>query len=48
MTFCFTSDRDAMPDPEFYEECLAGAIQELLEASTAQQAAAGAKLVRNK
>jgi len=33
VTFCFTADRDAMPDPEFYEECLAGAIDEFLAAA---------------
>jgi len=33
VTFCFTADRDAMPDPEFYEECLAGAVDELLIAA---------------
>ena len=33
VTFCFTADRDAMPDPEFYEDCLAGAIDELLAAA---------------
>ena len=31
VTFCFTADRDALPDPEFYEDCLAGAVDELLE-----------------
>ena len=31
VTFCFTADRDALPDPEFYEACLAGAVDELLE-----------------
>lgn len=46
MTFCFTSDRDAMPDPEFYEECIAGAIHELLEASEAAQAATAEKPVK--
>ena len=33
VTFCFTADRDAMPDPEFYEDCLAGAIDELVAAA---------------
>lgn len=37
ITFCFTADRDAMPDPEFYEDCLAGAVDELLAASKAAQ-----------
>ena len=27
---CFTSDRDMMPDPEFYEECLVASFEELL------------------
>lgn len=30
MTFCFTADRQAMPDPELYEECLAGAVEEIV------------------
>lgn len=29
MTFCFTADRAAMPDPEFYERCLTESIDEL-------------------
>ena len=36
VTFCFTADRDAMPDPELYEACLAGAVDELLEAARAR------------
>ena len=36
VTFCFTADRDALPDPELYEACLAGAVEELLEASRAR------------
>jgi hypothetical protein len=31
---CFTADRDMMPDPEFYEECLEESFAELLEAAT--------------
>jgi diacylglycerol O-acyltransferase / wax synthase len=31
---CFTADRDMMPDPEFYEECLEASFVELLEAAT--------------
>ena len=31
--FCFTADRDAMPDPEFYEDCIAGAVDELVTAA---------------
>ena len=31
--FCFTADRDALPDPEFYEDCIAGAIDELVAAA---------------
>ncbi|MET0663127.1 MAG: wax ester/triacylglycerol synthase domain-containing protein, partial [Ilumatobacteraceae bacterium] len=34
--FCFTADRDALPDPEFYEECIAGAIDDLVAAAQAQ------------
>ena len=34
-TFCFTADRDAMPDPELYEDCLAGAIDDLATAAKA-------------
>ena len=33
VTFCFTADRDAMPDPELYEDCLADAVEELREAA---------------
>ena len=33
VTFCFTADRDAMPDPEFYEKCLASSVDELLLAA---------------
>lgn len=33
VTFCFTADRQAMPDPEFYEDCLTGAVDELLDAA---------------
>ncbi len=33
VTFCFTADRDAMPDPEFYEDCIAGAVDELVTAT---------------
>jgi WS/DGAT/MGAT family acyltransferase len=36
VTFCFTADRDAMPDPELYEECLSGAVEELLRAARAR------------
>ena len=31
--FCFTADRDAMPDPEFYEDCIAGAVDDLVSAT---------------
>jgi diacylglycerol O-acyltransferase / wax synthase len=31
--FCFTADRDALPDPEFYEDCIAREVDELLTAS---------------
>ena len=31
--FCFTADRDAMPDPEFYEDCIGGAVDELVAAA---------------
>lgn len=34
VAFCFTADRAAMPDPEFYEECLTGAVDDLLDAAT--------------
>lgn len=33
VTFCFTADREAMPDPEFYEKCLATSVDELLLAA---------------
>ena len=36
VTFCFTADRDALPDPERYEACLADAVDELLEAARAR------------
>jgi WS/DGAT/MGAT family acyltransferase len=36
VTFCFTADRDAMPDPELYEECIAAAVEELVEAAAAK------------
>ncbi len=36
VTFCFTADRGAMPDPEFYEQCLAGAIDDLVVAAKAR------------
>jgi WS/DGAT/MGAT family acyltransferase len=36
VTFCFTADRDALPDPEFYEACLAGAVEELREAAASK------------
>ncbi len=35
VTFCFTADRNAIPDPELYEACLAGAVDELLAAANA-------------
>jgi len=31
--FCFTADRDALPDPEFYEDCIGGAVDELVAAA---------------
>ncbi len=34
--FCFTADRDALPDPEFYEDCIAGAIDDLVAAAKGQ------------
>lgn len=36
VTFCFTADRKAIPDPEVYEQCLSGAVEELLEAARAR------------
>ena len=36
ITFCFTADRDALPDPEFYEECIAHAVDELLHAANSK------------
>ena len=33
ITFCFTADRDALPDPERYEQCLADAVDDLVEAA---------------
>jgi len=39
VTFCFTADRRAMPDPELYEQCLAGAVDELLAAALAKTGA---------
>jgi WS/DGAT/MGAT family acyltransferase len=39
VTFCFTADRDALPDPERYEACLATAVDELLEAARARTGA---------
>ncbi|BBY97481.1 wax ester/triacylglycerol synthase family O-acyltransferase [Mycolicibacterium fallax] len=36
VTFCFTADRKAVPDPEVYEQCLTGAVEELLEAARAR------------
>ena len=35
--FCFTADRDAMPDPEFYEDCIAGAVDELVAATKGRE-----------
>jgi WS/DGAT/MGAT family acyltransferase len=35
VTFCFTADRDAMPDPELYEACLSESVEELLAAARA-------------
>jgi WS/DGAT/MGAT family acyltransferase len=37
VTFCFTADRDAMPDPELYEQCLADSVEELLAAARDRQ-----------
>ena len=37
VTFCFTADRDALPDPERYEACLAGAVDELSEVAGADR-----------
>lgn len=39
VTFCFTADRDALPDPETYERCLDDAVEELLEAAGARVSA---------
>src|SRR5690625_1130931 len=36
VTFCFTADRKAIPDPEVYEQCLRGAVEELLDAARAR------------
>jgi diacylglycerol O-acyltransferase / wax synthase len=36
ITFCFTADRDALPDPERYEQCLADAVDELVDAARAK------------
>jgi diacylglycerol O-acyltransferase / wax synthase len=38
VTFCFTADRKAIPDPEVYEQCLSGAVEELLDAARARKA----------
>lgn len=38
VTFCFTADRTALPDPEFYEQCLREAVEELLDAARAHVA----------
>ncbi len=37
VTFCFTSDRGAMPDPEFYEACLSEAVDDLVAATSAKR-----------
>jgi diacylglycerol O-acyltransferase / wax synthase len=36
VTFCFTADRAAVPDPEVYEQCLSAAVDELLAAARAR------------
>ena len=36
VTFCFTADRAALPDPEVYERCLSAAVDELLAAARAR------------
>lgn len=36
VTFCFTADRKAVPDPDVYEQCLSSAINELLDAARAR------------
>ena len=36
VTFCFTADRKALPDPEVYEQCLRDAVDELLDAARAR------------
>ncbi len=36
VTFCFTADRKALPDPEVYEQCLSDAVEELLVAARAK------------
>jgi hypothetical protein len=43
VTFCFTADRKALPDPEVYEQCLSGAVEELLDAARAKVQAEPAK-----
>ena len=35
VTFCFTADRAAMPDPELYEQCITDSVNELLAAAVA-------------
>ncbi len=57
---CFTSDRDMMPDPEFYEKCIYDSVDELLERAEGQtptrrtqrgrakRSAAGASTPRNR
>ncbi len=37
VTFCFTADRAALPDPEVYEQCLSDAVDELLAAARARK-----------
>ena len=36
VTFCFTADRKAIHDPEVYEQCLSGSVEELLDAARAR------------
>ncbi|CAJ1582893.1 wax ester/triacylglycerol synthase family O-acyltransferase [[Mycobacterium] wendilense] len=39
VTFCFTADRKALPDPEVYEQCLTASVEELLDAARARSKA---------
>ena len=43
VTFCFTADRKAIPDPEVYEQCLRDAVDELLDAARARNKPGGTR-----